>query len=148
MEWLTLVQACAPILIALIGIIPTIISNRKKTEDSITALKTELQKDTSETNKKVDAVSEQLSAHIAEDEENKAKQARYRILRFYDEVCEGKLHSENHFEDVLDDIDYYEQYCDKHKEFRNSRGKAAMEYIKETYKKVKVKGGFLTHKVE
>ena len=147
-NWAALIQACAPILIALIGIIPTIISNRKKTEDSISALKTELQKDTAENNKKVDAVTKQMTEHLEEEEEHRAKQARYRILRFYDELCEGRPHSESHFEDLLDDIDLYEKFCAAHPEFRNSRGKVAMDYIRETYHKVKAKGGFLTHKEE
>ena len=146
MDWIKVFELSVPILLALIGLVPTIISNRKKTQASITEMMDEIKKDSSETNQKVDAVAKQLTTHIEEDEDNKAKQARYRILRFYDEVCEGKLHSESHFEDVLDDIDYYEHYCDKHKDFKNNRGIAAMEYIKETYKKVKVKGGFLTHK--
>ncbi len=125
--WPAVLTACAPILVALIGIIPTIISNRKKTETSIA----ELQRT--------------LNAHIAEGEEDQAKNQRYRILRFYDELCDQRRHSESHFEDILDDIDEYETYCSKHPDFRNSRGAAAMEYIKETYARIKARGGFLTH---
>lgn len=128
--WAALLTACAPILVALVGIVPTIISNRKKTQKSI------------------EAVEAMLKAHIAEDEDEKARSQRYRILRFYDEVCENKLHSESHFEDILDDIDQYEKYCDTHKDFKNNRGAVAMHHIKETYSKIKAKGGFLTHKEE
>lgn len=141
----SIVAACVPIVIAIIGIVPTIIANRRKTEDSINTLRTELRNDSDITDKKVDAVSEQLSAHIVEDEDNKARQARYRILRFYDEICEHKKHSESHFEDILEDIDFYQNYSDTHPEFKNNRGHVAMEHIKEKYAKVKREGGFLTH---
>ena len=145
-KWLEVLKACAPIIIAIITIIPTIISNRKKTQDSLQSMKSSITSDIQSTKQEVTDVQQTLSKHISEDEENKAKQARYRILRFYDEICEEKLHSESHFEDILDDIDFYEKYCDNHKDFKNNRGTAAMEHIKATYKKVKAKGGFLTHK--
>lgn len=128
--WAAVLTACAPILVALVGIIPTIISNRKQTEKSIA----ELQRT--------------LDAHIREDAEDQAKYQRYRILRFYDELCEHRKHSESHFEDILQDIDEYELFCQNHKDFKNSRGQAAMDYIKTTYAKVKAKGGFLTHPKE
>ena len=126
-DFIEILKACAPILVALVGIIPTIRSNRKKMQDSITTLQ------------------ETLDKHIKEDEDDKARAQRYRILQFYDELCEEKKHSESHFEDILDDIDSYEAYCDKHPEFKNNRGKAAMQYITDTYYKVKSKGGFLIH---
>lgn len=125
MNWISVIQACAPILVALVGIIPTIISNRKKTEDTIKQ------------------VQNTLNAHIREDENERARNQRYRILRFYDEICEGRRHSESHFEDILDDISDYEKYCSKHTDFRNNRGQIAMQQIQEVYKKIKREGGFL-----
>ena len=133
-EWIRILEACVPILVALVGIIPTIISNRKKTEDAI-----------KKTTDSVAAVQKALADHIREDEDEKARAQRYRILRFYDELCEGKNHSESHFEDVIDDIDDYEAYCRQHPEFRNNRGEIAMNHIKAVFDKVKAKGGFLTH---
>ena len=87
-----------------------------------------------------------LFTHISDGEEEKAKQARQRILRFFDEICAGQEHSESHFEDILDDIDFYETYCSEHPKFKNSRGATAMEQIRDTYKHLKAKGGFLTYK--
>ena len=124
--WAAILQACAPILVAIVTIIPTIINNRKKTE------------------KRIETLQKTLDNHIKEDEDDKARQARLRILRFNDELCAHVLHSESYFEDILDDIDYYEKYCASHPTFRNSRGKTAMEHVKTTYTKVKNKGGFLT----
>lgn len=125
MEWLGILQACAPILVALVGIIPTIISNRKKTQSDIANLQ------------------KTLDSHIEEDENERARNQRYRILRFYDELCEGRHHSESHFEDILDDITSYRNYASTHPNFHNSRGEIAMEEIQETYRQIKHDGGFL-----
>ena len=125
MNWVTLIQACAPILVALVGIIPTIISNRKKTDESIKQVQTT------------------LDNHIKEDENEKARNQRYRILRFYDEMCEGRRHSESHFEDIIDDCSSYTKYAATHPDFKNNRGEIAMSEIEETYRKIKAKGGFL-----
>ena len=133
-EWVSVLQACVPILVALVGIIPTIISTRKKTQDSI-----------AETQDSIKQLQKTLDEHIKEDEAGKARAQRYRILNFYDELCENRKHSESHFEDILDDIDSYESYCNRHPDFRNNRGKAAMQYITDTYYKVKSKGDFLIH---
>ena len=135
MGWVT---AFAPIVVALITIIPTIISNRKKTQESI--------KQTTEAiEKRVDKLQSSFDTHVKDYEAAKASSQRYRILRFYDEVCEGRKHSESHFEDILQDIDEYETYCDTHPKFKNNRGHVAMEYIKTIYSKIKAEGGFLTH---
>lgn len=118
--------------------VPTIISNRKKTQESIKATNEAMEK-------RVDKLQATLDAHIKENEDEQARNQRYRILRFYDEMCEHRSHSESHFEDILDDIDEYEKYCESHPEFRNNRGRVAMLYIKNEYGKIKSSGGFLTH---
>ena len=143
--WIMTLQACVPILVALVGIIPTIVANRKKTQNSIDEMQNKLIEDINQTKTAVKNVQTKMDEHLTEEEEHRAKQSRYRILRFYDELCEGRRHSESHFEDILDDVDFYENYAVSHPGFKNSRGKEAMEYIRETYHKVKTKGGFLTH---
>lgn len=144
--WLGILQYVGPIIIAAITIIPTIINNGKKTLNKIDELKTELKQEIKATNDDVDSVKKALATHISDGEEEKAKQARQRILRFFDEICAGQEHSESHFEDILDDIDFYETYCSEHPKFKNSRGATAMEQIRDTYKHLKAKGGFLTYK--
>ena len=134
MEWLTvLLGVIGNIAVALIAIIPTIISNRKKTEQSIKDM-------TEATDKRVDKLQSSFDQHVEDYEAAKAASQRYRILRFYDEVCEGRKHSESHFEDILDDIDDYDTYCDAHPKFKNNRGHVAMQYIRDIYAKVKAKG--------
>ena len=143
--WLGIIQYIAPVLVAAVTIIPTIISNRKKTIDKLDELKSELKADVKATNADVETVKKAFAEHVKDGEEEKAKQARRRILRFFDEICERERHSESHFEDILDDIDFYESYCQHHPEFKNSRGAAAMETIRDVYKHEKATGGFLTY---
>jgi len=139
MQWFVAVlTACAPVMVALVGIIPTVISNRKKTQKSI-------EESNENMKRSVDKLQGTIDAHIREDEDDRARTKRYRILRFFDEMCEGRRHSESHYEDILDDIDDYEQYCATHPGFRNSRGQAAMAAIKGQYAKIKAGGGFLVH---
>lgn len=146
MEWVIgVITACAPVLVALVGIIPTVISSGKKTQESIDNTQRSIKESNAEMEKRIDKVQTTLNNHIREDEDDKARAQRYRILRFYDETCENRRHSESHFEDILDDIDNYEKYCEGHPEFKNNRGKVAMEHIKVTYGEVKAKGGFLKH---
>ncbi|MBQ1780589.1 MAG: hypothetical protein II001_04055 [Bacteroidales bacterium] len=135
---IALIGAIGSGLAAAIAIIPTIIANRKKTQDSIKA-------NSEATEKRIDKLQSSFDSHLKDYEAAKAASQRYRILRFYDEVCEGRRHSESHFEDILDDIDDYETYCDHHRDFKNNRGHLAMQYIRDTYSRVKANGGFLTH---
>lgn len=144
--WERVFEFLGPIIVAAITIIPTIINNRKKTEKNIRGMVEEIKEENKKTNDKVDALSKQLAEHIRENEDDNAKQIRTRILRAYDDLCEGKLMSESHFEDILDDIDYYEEYVSKHSDFKNNRGEAAMNYIREIYHREKEAGGFLKHK--
>ena len=150
------VTAIAPILVAVVTIIPTIIANRKKTEESLKEMREAQKKELEKTQESIKATQDAakrdmeriqttLDAHIREDEDERARNQRYRILRFYDEMCSHQDHSESHFEDILDDIDAYEEYCEGHPDFRNNRGRVAMEYIKASYHAIKSRGGFLTH---
>ena len=149
MEWVVkILTACVPILVALVGIIPTVISNRKKTQESIDESNKARERQDAQMTARMEKMQNTLDNHIREDEDEKARNQRYRILRFYDEMCEHREHSESHFEDILDDIDDYEKYCEAHPEFRNNRGKVAMTYIKESYARIKSGGGFLTHEME
>lgn len=139
MEWLQIVLSfLSSIAVAFIAIIPSIKANRKKTDNAVKESQEAAKKD-------MEKMQTTLNDHIREDEDERARNQRYRILRFYDEMCDKRKHSESHFEDILDDIDAYEKYCESHPDFRNNRGKVAMEYIKGMYGTIKSRGGFLTH---
>lgn len=67
--------------------------------------------------------------------ERRAKDARARVLRFGDELIHDVRHSKEHFDDILQDITEYENYCDAHPEFENDRMQLTVETIKSAYKK-------------
>lgn len=76
-------------------------------------------------------------------DENEAKAARVRILRFGDELYQGKKHSKEHFDNILADITDYDDYCRAHVDFKNERTKITEQIIKERYHQCCVDKSFL-----
>ena len=68
---------------------------------------------------------------------------RTRILRFADELRRDIKHSEEFFDQALDDINTYETYCRNHKDYENNKAVAAIEKINRTYKERLDKNDFL-----
>lgn len=71
-----------------------------------------------------------LAGEIAED---RATNARIRILRFSDEVRHGVRHSKESFDQTNLDIDTYRRYCDDHPEYKNNRAVMAIANIERVY---------------
>lgn len=92
---------------------------------------------------KIDAIKSTLEEHISNDAEKEAKQARRRIIDFSDECKRGIRHSEEHFNNVLDDITEYEQYCDTHPKFKNKKAEQSIKHVLEIYDKCKRENDFL-----
>ena len=80
-----------------------------------------------------------------EEELERARQARQRILRFNDEILFNKRHSKEHFDEILDDIDTYEEYCREHEDYENNKAVLAIATIREVYKDCLKTHDFLTH---
>lgn len=76
-------------------------------------------------------------------EECEAKAARVRILRFGDELYQGKRHSKEHFDNILADITTYNDYCRDHPNFENDRTKITEKLIKDTYQRCLTEHTFL-----
>ena len=72
-----------------------------------------------------------------------ASQARNRILRFNDELLRKEHHSKEFFDNILEDIDAYEKYCDDHPKYKNSKAELAIFNIRRCYKKCEIEGDFL-----
>lgn len=94
-------------------------------------------------NNKIDAMDKKLDNHIKEDEWGTMKQVRSRILRFSNDVCRGEHFSEEYWNNILDNIDDYEQYCKVHSDFLNNKGELAIKFIKDEYLEVKKNNTFL-----
>lgn len=74
---------------------------------------------------------------------NVADQCRRRILDFNDTLIHGEKHTKEHFNDILIDIDVYEDYCEIDEDYKNTRAELAIENIKEEYKRCQREGDFL-----
>jgi hypothetical protein len=75
--------------------------------------------------------------------EEKANTRRYRILRFDDEIRHNVKHTEEHFNQIMEDVDYYEQYCKAHPRYENSKAVSAIRNVKQTWEKCKSENSFL-----
>ncbi len=95
--------------------------------------------------KQINKIDSELDAHIKKTEETRIKQARQRILRFSDDIMLGKNHSLEHYNDILDDINIYESYCNGHPDYVNNKAKAAIELIRDTYEDHLHPNTFLTY---
>lgn len=75
---------------------------------------------------KVDAIDKKV-------DENQATTIRVRILRFEDEVQSEKKHSKDSWDQVMDDVQRYEQYTESHPEFKNNITVASITHLKKVY---------------
>lgn len=76
------------------------------------------------------------------DKEN-ADEARRRILAFDDSLRLSQNHSEESFNQILEDINDYEKYCETHSGYKNSKAGNAIMNINEVYRKVKLEDRFI-----
>ena len=81
----------------------------------------------------VNQLSSDFEVHLKLEEEERVRNARQRILRFNDELLFRTKHSKEHYDDVLEDIDKYEEYCMNHPEYKNNKANRAIENIRNQY---------------
>lgn len=129
--------ACGGALIAAAVSIVTLLLNRKWQKEDRTADKI------TELSGKISEVKTTLDSHIKADAENDARQARRRIIVFSDECRRGLLHSSEHFDNVLDDITAYRNYCAAHPGFKNEKAAHSISYVEEVYDKAKRENTFI-----
>lgn len=72
-----------------------------------------------------------------------ALSSRRRILRFNDELLQNIRHSQEMFNNILEDITDYDHYCNTHRNFVNQRAVLAESNIKKTYQKCMEEHDFL-----
>ena len=75
---------------------------------------------------------------------DKADDARRRILAATDELRSGlTLHSLEWYNQLNEDIDEYENYCEDHPKYRNSKATLAVAYFKDDYSRRMKDNSFL-----
>lgn len=94
---------------------------------------------------KVDALAKEVDDLRKDEELERVRFARQRILRFSDEILFDQRHSKEHFDEILDDITLYEHYCADHEDYENNKAILAINTIREVYKQCLKTHDFLTH---
>lgn len=130
---MTLVQV-APIKVNPWSAVAKLIGNalNKGVAERITSLEDSFK----QLDRKTDMVSEELARQAA-------ISARSKILRFGDEIRINARHSKEHFDQILRDIDAYENYCHNHPHFENNVTQITSAHIKAVYSDLLVKNDFL-----
>lgn len=106
----------------------------KKIGNALTAdLKSDLKTDFNELNDKVNNIEVKLESHINENKKERVADYRARIIRFNDEIMEEKTHTKEYYDNILEDIDKYEAYCNDHPEYPNNKAVMAIHNIKAKY---------------
>ena len=82
---------------------------------------------------RIENIDQKLDSHIAEDEVDKVKQNRLRILIFGSDILNGIKPTREHEEDILDSITEYEKYCISHPDFKNNKADITISFIKKDY---------------
>nr|DAY04314.1 MAG TPA: hypothetical protein [Caudoviricetes sp.] len=96
--------------------------------------------------KRLAMLTEKVDKVAAKNEENQAKTVRARILRFGDEMLEGRHHSKDSFDQVVMDINEYDRYCAEHPDFKNHITNMTAEMIKNQYQECMRKRSFAVGK--
>ena len=112
-----------------------------ETNDNIKDMKKEF-------NDRQDAIEKKLDDHLEEEDRKDIISYRTKILRFADEMYMKKYHSKEHFEDILDIMKVYNQYCEDHPDFANDRTSIAQGLIKNQYAECMKRNSFEVHKDE
>lgn len=76
---------------------------------------------------------DKLDAHIRLDDEREADKVRASILHFNNELLRDIPHTKEEFVEILAKIDWYNDYCKTHEEYRNCRAVHAIANIERVY---------------
>lgn len=102
-------------------------------------------------NDRFDAIVKELAELRAEirsidekGDQRDAVEARVRILKFNDDLLEGRKHSKDSYDQAMSDITRYEQYCNDHPNFKNHQTVLTIANINNSYAERLEKHDFLT----
>lgn len=111
----------------LVSLLSGIAYLKKNLKDWITAA---MKDDFESLDEKVTRIQAELTTLQDGIDREKADQARYRILRFNDEILQHTKHSQEHFNQILQMVTDYEHYANTHSDYPNGRCMAAINNIK------------------
>lgn len=83
--------------------------------------------------KRIDKIEENDIKQSNDRLQDKAEDARRRIINFSDEIRRNLRHSLENFNTILDDITFYKNYCRTHPDFQNEKAVHSISFIEEVY---------------
>ena len=126
------------------GSIGAAITGRKKiTNQDISDSVQKLREESAEMKTAITEIKEEARVHNEQNLEERAKNNRYKILRFDDELRIGIKHSYEYFEDILRTVHEYEDYCDSHPKFKNRQAESAINHIQSAYDEAHENNSFI-----
>ena len=117
---------------ALWGFIQFLMERKDKKDDCSKKIMDMIEK----LDKKIDKIDKEA-------QEREAITARVRILKFMDELLEGRKHTKDSYDQVMTDITNYEKYCKENPNFKNNQTASTIEYINRNYQERLEKHDFL-----
>ena len=115
-----------------LSFIQFLIQRRDGREDKLDGIRKAVEK----TNSRIDGLE-------ASQEQKDAEDARRQVLLFADEIRREIAHSEESFNQVLDDIHTYENYCRTHEEYQNNKATGSIQLVIDTYYQCKKSNNFI-----
>lgn len=82
---------------------------------------------------RVATLEDKVEAMQGDHEQAQAEEARLRVIQFNGELLRNVKHTSEEFDQVLADIDTYEDYCDDHPKYPNNKALLAIGNIKRVY---------------
>lgn len=93
----------------------------------------EVLKELESVKKELAKVKQELDNHASSDDDRDADTHRRVILAFNKELIRKLPHTREDFVDILEDINFYEAYCEDHPHYKNNRATHAIANIKRVY---------------
>lgn len=114
------------------------------------AFNTEVLKQVGDVKKEVSSLKDELKDYeakfdnyTAEDMRTSAMTKRRLILEFNDDLMRGEKFSQERWTNILEIVDKYNEYCNDHPDFPNSKALLSIENIQDEYKKCQKEKDFL-----
>lgn len=125
------------------GLIQFWLQRRAKRQDAGEARRSEAERQLDQVLEMVGDLQKTLDTHIRQDDERNADGHRARILQFNNELLRNIPHTREDFIEILAEIDFYEDFCKTHPDYKNNRAIHAIANIGRVYDERLQKHDFL-----
>lgn len=96
----------------------------------------------------IDEIHLEISGLDEKIDTNQAKAKRASILQFSDDIVNHRIHSMESWNQTLENITEYLDFCSTHPKFKNERAQASIEHIRNTYAELLDQHEFATDGIE